>query len=106
MLKLDEIPMKILEFSIGRLNYAGHILPQGRYFSNRQRHLLQKCKTSGPQSLEKAQREDIKLWIKILHKVSTKGVDINNITFIYPTHTCYSDACEHDIGGYNCNGLA
>ena len=106
MLKLDKIPMKMLESSIGRLNHAGHILPQGRYFLNRLRHLLQQCKASGPQPLEKAQREDIKLWIKILHKVSSKGVDINNITFTYPTHTCYSDACEHGMGGYNCNGLA
>ena len=42
----------------------------------------------------------------MLHKVSTKGIDIINITFAYPTHTCLSNACKHGIGGYNNEGLA
>ena len=34
ILKMNEILTKILKSSIGRLNHAGHILPQGRYFMN------------------------------------------------------------------------
>ena len=35
-----------------------------------------------------------------------KGIDINHITFTLPTITCYSDACEHGLGGYIVGGVA
>ena len=49
---------------------------------------------------------DLLLWIQILNHTSSKGIDINNITFTKETVVCISDACEHGIGGYNSDGLA
>ena len=104
--KLERIPTKQLESTIGRLNHAGHIVPSGRYFLNRLRHLLQKEKEYGPQLTNQAQLKDLELWEELLQQVSKKGVDINNITFTSPTHTTYSDACEHGIGRFCTNGIA
>lgn len=100
------ISAKTLESTIGRLNHAGYIIPQGRYFLNRLRHLLSRCKKMGPQKIPESAREDLHLWMKILHHVSHRGVNINNITFTEPTEICISDACEQGIGGYNMSGLA
>ena len=35
-----------------------------------------------------------------------RGVPINNIVFVKPSVTLWSDACEYDIGGYRDNGLS
>ena len=43
---------------------------------------------------------------KILHKVISKGININNIILTYPAHTCFFDAYKHSIGGDNNEGLA
>ena len=104
--KLKTIPTKRLESTIGRLNHAGHIVPQGRYFLNRLRYLLENGKKFGPQPTNRAQLEDLELWDKLLQNVSTRGIDINNITFTSPTHITHSDACEHGIGGFCSNGKA
>ena len=100
------VSTKVLESTIGRLNHAGYIIPQGRYFLNRLRHLLAKCKKMGPQPIPQSAHDDLHLWLKIIHCVSRKGVNINNITFTEPTEICISDACEHGIGGYNMSGKA
>ena len=104
--KLETVATKRLETTIGRLNHAGHIIPQGRYFLNRLRHLLQNTKNYGPQPLNEAHREDLELWEAFLQKVSIKGININSITFTTPTHTTFSDACEHGLGGFSTNGWA
>ena len=44
--------------------------------------------------------------MKLLQHVTTKGVPINNIVFVKPPVTLWSDACEYGIGGYRDNGLA
>ena len=44
--------------------------------------------------------------MKLLQHVTTKGVPINNIVFVKPSVTIWSDTCECDIGGYIDNGLA
>ena len=31
---------------------------------------------------------------------TTTDIDINHIAFTMPTITCFSDACEHYLGGY------
>ena len=106
ILHLTTVPTKRLESTIGRLNHAGHIVPQGRYFLNRLRHLLAASKKFGAQALRESHRKDLEMWSTFLQKVSTSGIDINNITFTEPTHTAFSDACEHGLGGYCTNGLA
>ena len=106
ILRANMIDAKTLESIIGRLNHAGYIIPQSRYFLTRLRDLLIRCKSRGPQKLTRAERDDIHLWINILNKVSTIGVDINNITFTSPSTTTYSDACETGLGGFNSKGLA
>ena len=73
---------------------------------NRMRDHLKQTKQHGPRRPNRKTQEDFYLWSKILESVSTRGIDINNITFTMPTTTTYSNACEHGIGGYNTNGLA
>ena len=68
--------------------------------------MLDQCKKYGAQTPNKQERKDLQLWIGFLQKVSTKGIDINNITFTEPTGTTISDACEHGLGGFNSDGLA
>ena len=41
---------------------------------------------------------------KLLFQATTKGIDINNVKFTEPSIICYSNACEHGIGGYIVNG--
>ena len=91
---------------IGRLNHAAYVLPQGRYFMNRMRHLLSKCKTMGPQSIPPGVRDDLLLWSTLLNRCSKDGISINNITFTTPTDITVSDACEVGMGGFNMSGLA
>ena len=100
------MPTKRLESTIGRLNHAGHVIPQGRYFVNRLRNLLTAGKKFGPQKINQHHRKDLELWQKLLQNVSTSGININNITFTKPTHTTFSDACEHGMGGFCTNGVA
>ena len=44
--------------------------------------------------------------MKFLQHVTTKGVPINNIVFVKPSLTPWTDACEYEIWGYRENGLA
>ena len=106
LLSQDTVRTKNLESTIGRLNHAGHILPLGRYFLNRLRFRLQKCKKWGAQKLAEWDREDLKLWIRLLKKAAQEGVSINHVTFTVPSHIGTTDACEHGIGGYLEDGRA
>ena len=54
----------------------------------------------------KQERFEIHFWIILLQCVSTEGIDVNNITFIQPTDTTISDACDHEMGGFNSKSLA
>ena len=102
----NKVTTSTLESLIGKLNHVGYIIPQGRYFLNRLRHLLARTKSFGAQSIDTDSKEDLKLWILLLTRASKQGVNINNITFSDPTNIAISDACEHGIGGYNDDGLA
>ena len=44
--------------------------------------------------------------MKLLQRVITKWVPINNIVFVKPSVTLWLDDCEYGIGGYSNNGLA
>ena len=46
------------------------------------------------------------MWIEFLQHVTTKGVPINNIVFVKPSVTLWSDACEYCIWGYSEHVLA
>ena len=74
-----------MESTIRRLNQAGYITPLARYFLIRMRHLLTKCKKHGKQKIPQAVKDDLELRMKYLGKTTTKGVDINNITFTEKT---------------------
>ena len=52
------------------------------------------------------EKDEMHLWIEILHVVSKQGININNVTFTKPTIVTFSDACKHRLGGYNTEGLA
>ena len=101
ILKTNRVAHKELESTIGRLNHIGYILPTGRYFLNRLRHLLQRCEKYGRQQLQAWETSDLKLWLKMIDKTAKQGVSTDNLTFTKVTTYLITDACEHGIGGFN-----
>ena len=95
-----------MEYLIGKLNCAVHIIPLSRYFLTRLCHLLKRGKKWGPQRLQSWHRQDPHLWIKIIQWFTTRGVSINNIVFTTPTVALWSNACKYRIKGYNNKGTA
>ena len=79
-----------------------------KYFLNRLRYRLKKATARNYKIvyLEDKELDDLSLWTKLLFQAATKGIDINHVTFTEPSIICYSDACEHGIGGYIINGAA
>ena len=106
LLKKGFVKTKELESVIGRLNHAGHILPAGRYFLNRLRYRLNKCKEYGRQKLAKWDIDDLNLWIDLLEYCAQEGVDLNHMNYTKPTNVGCTDACEHGLGGFTADGLA
>ena len=47
LLKVEKVRSKVLEKPVGRLNHAGFVLLQRRYFLNRLRRLLAQCQKYG-----------------------------------------------------------
>jgi len=101
ILKSNSVNTKMLESTIGRLNHVGYILPTGRYFLNRLRHLLSRCERYGKQQIQKFERDDLLLWLKFLDKASMEGISTDNITFTEVTSHIITDACEFGLGGFN-----
>ena len=106
ILEVKIVSSKTLEKTIGRLNHAGYIIPQGWYFLNQLRQTLTKSKQFGPQGIHKRKIDDLQLWKQLLEKVSKVGIDINNITFTSPTDVVHSDACKTGMGGFDENRFA
>lgn len=64
------IKTKEIESTIGRLNNVGYVMPHGRFFLNRLRRLLNRCKEYGPQIANKLEKNDMKLWLQMLSQTS------------------------------------
>ena len=101
ILNRQRVNKKELESMIGRLNHVGYILPTGRYFLNRLRHLLMRCERYGSQKLQNWEKDDLILWKEFLEKASNEGISTNNIAFTKATSYLITDACEHGMGGMN-----
>ena len=65
ILNRQRVNKKELESMIGRLNHVGYILPTGRYFLNRLRHLLMRCERYGSQKLQNWEKDDLILWKRV-----------------------------------------
>ena len=101
ILNQNRVNKKELESMIGRLNHVGYILPTGRYFLNRLRHLLMRCEKYGSQKLQKWEKNDLIPWKELLEKACKEGISTNNIAFTKITSYLITDACEHGMGGMN-----
>jgi len=101
LLSQNKVNKKELESTIGRLNHVGYIIPTGRYFLNRLRHLLMRCEKYGSQQMQHWEREDLKLWLLFLDRASLQGVSTNNIVQTKTTSHIITDACEYGLGGFN-----
>jgi len=101
ILNSNAISSKTLESTIGRLNHVGYIMPTGRYFLNRLRHLLARCERYGKQQMQNFEKEDLKLWLTFLERASLQGISTNNITYTECTSYLITDACEFGLGGFN-----
>ena len=100
LLQQPKVRAKEIESLIGRLNYAGFVIPHARYFINRIRYLHQRCVKYGPQPVNPSVKQDMLLWKEFL-KYAGNGISINLLT--YTTWDCqiFTDASELGIGGYN-----
>ena len=56
ILEQSTVTTKVLESTITRLDHVGYIIPQGQYFLNQLRHILQHCKALKPQHPPSYQR--------------------------------------------------
>ena len=81
ILTRDTVDEKTLERIAGRLNHAAHVIPQGRYFLNRIRHLMERCGKFGPRPITLGVKQDLELWMDLLEYTSRRGVDLNNVPF-------------------------
>ena len=91
---------------VGRLTHTAYIFHLGRYFLNRIRKLERRCEKYGPQKLAIEECNDLVLWKDFLTILTTTGVSINNITSTKSDGGCWSDACEHGLGGFCTSGAA
>jgi len=101
LLTKNTVNLKEMEKLVGRLNHVGHILPIGRYFLNRLRHLMSRCERYGKQQMQKWERNDLEFWKEMLDHASNTGVSTNNMVHTRVTTHLVTDACEHGLGGFN-----
>ena len=94
------VKAKCLESMIGLLNHIGYVILHARYFLNRLRYLLQRCQRYGPQLAYASCRLNLLLW-KIFLANAAKDILINLTTFTQWDDVIFTDACEHDLGGFN-----
>ena len=87
-IKHSSLHVTVLESIIGRLNHTDYVFSYEIYFLNRLRIRLKKA---GRRKYKKVNLE------KFIFNTTINGIDIDHITFIFPTMTCYSDACETAI---------
>ena len=104
--RFNKINTDKLEFLIGKLNHAAHIIAPSRYFLNRLHKLLKKRNTWVPRRLQSWNIHELQVWIKILQWVAETRVPINNIVFTTPTVMLWSDTFKDGVGGYNDKGMA
>ena len=90
-----------LEYLIGKLNRAAHIINPDRYFLNQLHHLLKREKKWGQQILQSCNIQDLHLCINIIQWFTEKVVPINNIVFTNPKVTLWSYSFKYFIGVYN-----
>ena len=90
---------------IGRLNHADFIIPLSRHFLSRIRGLKEKAKFHNMVSVSYVIRQDLKLWQFFL-KQTKQGINMNLLTYRFPTHVAVTDACEAGLGILLSNGMA
>ena len=93
-----------METVVGRNNHLGYILPASRYFLNRLRWMQKRCEKFGPQKLRISEREELNFWISFIQNSSSKGVSVNNITYVRPFVTIWTDASPFGFGFYEIFG--
>ena len=71
-LALTKLNTDKLEYLIGKLNHASHIITPARYHLNKLHQLRKRINNWGPQRLQPQDRQDPHLWINILQWVTQK----------------------------------
>ena len=105
-IKDKKVSRQILESIIGCLNHASFVIPFGRYFLSRLRFCLKCARQRNYKivNLTTMDIDDLILWSELLEFSTSKGININHITFTHPSIVTISDACEHGIGGFILGG--
>ena len=96
----------IIKKVLGRLTHVVYIFFPGRSFLNRIRGLDQRCEKYGRQNLASEELADFKVWVEFLGRLTKFSTSINNVTTTEIDITCWSDACETELGGYTSSGQA
>ena len=96
---------KELEQVIGRLGHLSTVVPMIHHFLSRLRDLHFRSKNRRGVALTTNCVRDLELMLVFLRK-ARKGVDMNLIAYLAPTHVYYSDSCPAGLGGYSKDGLA
>ena len=96
---------KELEQLIGRLGHLSTVVPMIHHFLSRLRDLHFRFKNRRGVALTVNCARDLGLMLEFLN-MARKGVDMNLIAYLAPTHVYYSDSCPAGLGGYSRDGYA
>ena len=105
MLTSDTSTPHKLEQLIGRMGHIGSILPTIYHFLSRLRDLHFRSRNRRKIALTKNCRKDLQLMLDFL-EFGRKGIDLNIVAYLAPTHIYHSDSCPAGLGGYSNDGFA
>jgi hypothetical protein len=105
MLATEKSTPRELEQLIGRLGHLASIIPMIHHFLSRLREAHFRHKNRRTIQLPLNVKEDLKLMLRLL-EIGRKGIDLNTIAYLAPTHVYHSDSCPAGLGGYSNNGHA
>ena len=96
---------KELEQLIGRLGHLSTVVPMIHHFLSRLRDLHFRSRKRRGVALTPNCMRDLELMLEFL-ALARKGVDMNLIAYLAPSHVYYSDSCPAGLGGYSRDGFA
>lgn len=96
---------KALEQLIGRLGHLSMVIPFVYHFLSRLRDLQYRSRSRRSVAITDECKKDLHLMLYFLKK-GRRGIDMNLLAYLMPTHVYHSDSCPAGLGGYCNSGFA
>jgi hypothetical protein len=105
MLLIGKTTPKKLKQLIGRLSYLSMVVPFIHHFLSCLQDLHHSSQNWRRVALLDKCKKDLELMLHFL-EIGGKGVDMNLIAYLAPTHAYHSNSCPDGLGGYSNKGFA